>query len=131
MPDTKRQRATRRTRRADLPPDRQRLYDRWLAAVHLNGGDGMRAGRELLAAYGAPKSLAEDLIYQQDREVRPRDLRDLADATGVPREWFEVEDWRTLIRAPRAPSREELEDVAREIAGHERALLQERRRRAG
>lgn len=89
-----------RRKRADLPPDKQLLYDRWLAAVHLNGYEGMRDGRKLLDAYGAAKSLAEELIYNDDRQPRPRDIRDMAEAAGLPREWFLEEDLSKLIRPP-------------------------------
>lgn len=98
MASRKKGSATRaRTKRADLPPAKQRLYDRWLAAVHLNGGEGMRGGRQLLGAYGATKDLAEQLIYR-DRKPRPRDIRDLADAAGLPPQWFTEPDWSKLIR---------------------------------
>jgi len=106
----------------------EELRRRIVAAAALHGW-GLRQLREELGRIGAQKLLADRMISGAIPQSRAN-ITVLADLLEVPREWFEVEDWRTLIRA-RAPSREELEDVAREIAGHERALLQERRRRAG
>lgn len=107
----------------------EELRRRIVAAAALHGW-GLRQLREELGRIGAQKLLADRMISGAIPQSRAN-ITVLADLLEVPREWFEAEDWRTLIRAPRAPSREELEDVAREIAGHERALLEERSRRAG
>lgn len=82
----------------------------------------MRRIREALEDYGADKTLAETMI-SGERPQNPKNIRDLAEALGMPQAWFTEEDWRPLVRDAPA-SGTDLADQARERAA--RALAKGR-----
>lgn len=77
-----------------LPGDE--LRRRVLAAGALHGL-GMRQIRDQLELFGTKRNTAEAMISGKV-EQRPKQIRDLAEALGMPEAWFTAEDWRTLIR---------------------------------
>jgi hypothetical protein len=89
--------------------------NRVLAAGALHGR-GMREIRDLLAEFGTEKTLAEAVI-RGDKPQNKRNIRDLAEALEVPREWFTEPDWRVLlVGSPLPPERElesDLDDAVR------------------
>lgn len=79
----------------------EQLRRRVRAAAALDG-HGMREVRGILKEFGAPKTLAEAMA-RGDTPQSPSNLLVLAEALGVPRAWFEVEDARELIRPADSP----------------------------
>lgn len=85
--------------------------NRVLAAGALHG-KGMREIRDLLGEFGTERTLAEAII-RGDKDQNKRNIRDLAEALEVPREWFTEPDWRVLlVGAPQPPERELEKDLA-------------------
>lgn len=76
------------------------------AALH---GRGMREARDLLDGFGTERTLAEAVISGK-KDQNKRNIRDLAEALEVPREWFTEPDWRDLIPGAGPP-----EDEARTV----------------
>lgn len=73
------------------------LRRRIVAAGGLHGL-GMRQIRDQLELFGADKTLAEGMISGRVPQ-NPRNIRDLAEALGMPQAWFTEPDWRTLVRS--------------------------------
>lgn len=81
-----------------LPP--QELRRRVRAAGALLGL-GQRQIRRALADFGADATLADRMISGAVPQSQ-RNIRDLAEALGMPQAWFTEEDWRPLV--PSAPA---------------------------
>jgi hypothetical protein len=77
---------------------------------------GLKYGevRRVLVDYGTDMTLAEAMVSGK-KPIRDKQIDELATVFALPRAWFEVEDWRSLIHdAP--PSDSELATRARERA---------------
>lgn len=86
----------------------EEFRNRVLAAGALHG-EGMRGIRDLLGAFGTERTLAEAVI-RGDKDQNKRNIRDLAEALEVPREWFTEPDWRLLLVGNQHPPERELEE---------------------
>lgn len=98
--------------------------DRRITAAAALQGLGKRQLRDALEDYGANRTLAEAMI-RGDQPQNARNIRDLAEALGMPQLWFTAESWQRAVREAPA-SGTDLAEQARHRAA--RALAQGRQR---
>jgi hypothetical protein len=93
------------TNRLSMALTSKEFRRRVLAAGALHGA-GMREIRDLLQDFGTERTLAEAVISGKKPQNK-RNIRDLAEAFEVPREWFTEPDWRDLIPGSGEESRDQ------------------------